>query len=388
MKHHKFGKFVIIVLIFLLLNQAVFALGLSPAKKVLNFAPNKEETITFNLINNENMDLKVFVEVTGKLADYIQISDKALTISKNEKSKELKLEITLPESFEKPGLIESTIKVNQVSDAEQGATQISTMPSIKAKLQLRVPFPSKYIESKLVIDKNEEKVRFVMPIFNYGGEDIDNVKAFLKIFDTKNNLIRELETESSSIDSDSQAKLSASWQADNIGSYYAITNIDYDGEKLELKESFDIGAPFINITKIIVNNFRLGDIAKFDIFLKSDWNDAINVYGDAVISEGDKTYLVFKTDSVDLLPEKEGIVNVYWDTTDMPEGEYNLNFLIKYPQGKSEHNVKLNVNKDSITTILSPERLIDKKNIILAIAILILVIINIALVYLKRFRKK
>ena len=79
MKHHKIGKFVIMVLIFLLLNQVVLALGLSPAKKVINFAPNKEETINFNLINNENKDLKVFVEVIGELAEYIKIPNNIVT---------------------------------------------------------------------------------------------------------------------------------------------------------------------------------------------------------------------------------------------------------------------------------------------------------------------
>ena len=144
------------VLIFLLLNQVVLALGLSPAKKVINFAPNKEETINFNLINNENKDLKVFVEVIGELAEYIKIPNNIVTINKNEKSRGLDLEIILPENFERPGLIESIIRVRQISDAEQGLTQISTMPSLKAKLQLRVPYPSKYIESRLVVDKDDK----------------------------------------------------------------------------------------------------------------------------------------------------------------------------------------------------------------------------------------
>ena len=393
MKHHKIGKFagkfVITVLLFLLLNQIVLALGLSPAKKVINFAPNKEETVTFNLINNENKDLKVFVEVTGELAEYIRVQDDTVTINKDEKSKSLVLEINLPENFERPGLFESTIKVSQVSDVDGGVTQISIVPSLKAKLQLRVPYPYKYIESRLIVDKDNRKVRFVMPIFNYGSGDLDNVKAFLKIFNAKNDLIKELETNSISIGSQKQAKLSAGWNADNIGSYYAIASIDYDGEKLELKESFDIGAPFVNITKIIVNNFRLGDIAKFDIYLKSDWNDIINVYADATIFKDDKIYLSSKTEPIDLFVGEENIINLYWGTANVAEGDYNLSLTIKHMLGESTHIVKLVVNEDSIITSLTPERIVSGRDIIiyLTVAIVILIVVNV-LGYIKKFRKR
>ena len=392
MKHHKIGKFagkfVITVLLFLLLNQIVLALGLSPAKKVINFAPNKEETVTFNLINNENKDLKVFVEVTGELAEYIRVQDDTVTINKDEKSKSLVLEINLPENFERPGLFESTIKVSQVSDVDGGVTRISIVPSLKAKLQLRVPYPYKYIESRLIVDKDNRKVRFVMPIFNYGSGDLDNVKAFLKIFNAKNDLIKELETNSISIGSQKQAKLSAGWNADNIGSYYAIASIDYDGEKLELKESFDIGAPFVNITKIIVNNFRLGDIAKFDIYLKSDWNDIINVYADATIFKDDKIYLSSKTEPIDLFVGEENIINLYWGTANVAEGDYNLSLTIKHMLGESTHIVKLVVNEDSIITSLTPERIIAGKDmIIFLILVIVILVITFGLIYFKKRKR-
>jgi hypothetical protein len=372
-----------------MLNQIAMALGISPAKKVIDFVPNKEETITFNLINNENRDLRVFAEVAGELAEYIRVLDGTVTINKNEKSKELNLEIILPENFERPGLFESTIKVSQVSDVDGGVTRISIVPSLKAKLQLRVPYPYKYIESRLIVDKDNRKVRFVMPIFNYGSGDLDNVKAFLKIFNAKNDLIKELETNSISIGSQKQAKLSAGWNADNIGSYYAIASIDYDGEKLELKESFDIGAPFVNITKIIVNNFRLGDIAKFDIYLKSDWNDIINVYADATIFKDDKIYLSSKTEPIDLFVGEENIINLYWGTANVAEGDYNLSLTIKHMLGESTHIVKLVVNEDSIITSLTPERIVSGRDIIiyLTVAIVILIVVNV-LWYIKKFRKR
>ncbi len=392
MKHHKIGKFagkfVITVLLFLLLNQIVLALGLSPAKKVINFAPNKEETVTFNLINNENKDLKVFVEVTGELAEYIRVQDDTVTINKDEKSKSLVLEINLPENFERPGLFESVVRASQVSDVGEGATQISIVPSLKAKLQLRVPYPSKYIESRLILDKDDKKARFVMPIFNYGSEDLNDVKAFLKIFDNQNNIIKELETERTSINSGSQAKLSAGWDAETIGSYYVLADIDYDGEKLELKESFDIMAPFVNITKIMVDNFGLGDIAKFDIYLKSDWNDIINAYADASIFRGDKIYLSSKTEPIDLFAGKESIVNIYWETESIAEGDYNLSLTIKYGLGESHHIVKLVVNEDSIITSLTPERIIAGKDmIIFLILVIVILVITFGLIYFKKRKR-
>ena len=390
MKHHKIGRFVIIVLIFLLLNQAALALGLSPAKKIMDFAPNKEETITFNLINNENKDLKVFVEVSGELAQYIQIPNNVVIINKDEKSKELYLVVILPENFERAGLIESKIRVSQVLDVGQGTLQISAAPSLKARLQLRVPYPSKYIESILVVDKDakdEKRVRFVMPMFNYGKENIENARAFLKIFDNENNLIKELETESTSINSGSQAKLSAGWQAESVGTYYATANIDYDGKVLGLKEGFILGLPFVNITRIVVDNFRLGDIAKFDIYLKSNWNDKVNVYADALIFKDDETYLSSRTEPIDLFVGREDIVKFYWETEGISEGDYNLSLTIKHELGESRHAVKLVVNEDSIIIGLSPERVARDMIIYLIAAIIILIVVNV-LKYFKKPKKR
>ena len=368
----------------------MLALGLSPAKKVINFAPNKEETITFNLINNENKNLKVFVEVSGELAQYIQIPNNVIMINKDEKSKGLDLVVILPENFERAGLIESRIRVSQVSDVDGGTLQISTAPSLKARLQLRVPYPSKYIESRLVVDKDdkdEKRVRFVMPMFNYGKENIENARAFLKIFDNENNIIKELETRGTSIEIGSQAKLSAGWKAESVGAYYA--DIDYDSNSLGLKESFILGLPFVNITEIIVNNFNLGDIAKFDIYLKSDWNDKVNTYADVLIFKDDETYLSSRTDSIDLFVGKEDIVKFYWETESISEGDYNLSLTIKHELGESKHTVKLRVNEDSIITGLIPEKVVAGNNIIIySIMVIIILIVVHVLKYLKKPKKR
>lgn len=370
----------------------MLALGLSPAKKVINFAPNKEETITFNLINNENKNLKVFVEVSGELAQYIQIPNNVIMINKDEKSKGLDLVVILPENFERAGLIESRIRVSQVSDVDGGTLQISTAPSLKARLQLRVPYPSKYIESRLVVDKDdkdEKRVRFVMPMFNYGKENIENARAFLKIFDNENNIIKELETRGTSIEIGSQAKLSAGWQAESVGAYYATADIDYDSNSLGLKESFILGLPFVNITEIIVNNFNLGDIAKFDIYLKSDWNDKVNTYADVLIFKDDETYLSSRTDSINLFVGKEDIVKFYWETESISEGDYNLSLTIKHELGESKHTVKLRVNEDSIITGLIPEKVVAGNNIIIySIMVIIILIVVHVLKYLKKPKKR
>ena len=44
-----------------------------------------------------------------------------------------------------------------------------------------------------------------------------------------------------------------------------MASIDYDGKRLGLKEGFIVGLPFVNITRIVADNFELGDIARFDI---------------------------------------------------------------------------------------------------------------------------
>ncbi len=392
MKLHKFIKLTALAAIFLLLVSIVNALGLSPAKKVVYFEPNKKETVAFRLINNEAKDAQVSIDITGELAEYITVPEKIVAISKNEEYKEFSLNLDLPDKFQRFGLIESAIKATELV-SDENAAGISTLPSIKGKLQLRIPYPKKYIESKLDISESDFNVRFVMPVFNYGSEDIKNAKAVVSVFDSGNNLIKELETGSVALDVASQSKLETSWKADNKGAYYAKAGLTYDGEVQELGEYFIIGVPFINITKIIVKNFKLGGIAKFDIYMESDWNTELKeTHADAIIYKEDRIYMQSATDQISLLPKKETLTYLFWDTKEIQAGEYGLNLTIISEFGKNEHFVKLTVDKDSLMTSLTPEEIKTKSwlsvLLVLAIIIIILILSNIAwLIYFKKFKK-
>ena len=370
MKPNKFIKTILIILVFLALISIAHAIGISPAKKVVIFIPNKEETIVFNIVNNENRNIKVKIDADGPLENYIEIPNDTIAINGDERSKQLNLRLKLPETIE-PGLHESKVIVREISYSNEEGTFISTMPLIKAKLQLRVPYPGKYIESKLIISESDRKVRFTMQVFNYGTESISDAKALIKIFENE-KLIKQLETKSASIGKNSQALLDASWQAENIGSYYAVAEISYDSKKVELKEEFIVGTPFINVTRIIADNFKLGSIAKFDIYLKSNWNSKMeNVYANALIYGESKTYLSSKTNQLVLLPEGEQPVNLFWDTEEADIGEYGLNLTVVSKLGENRHSIKLMVNKDSISTSLAPRRIAIKKYIIILIVAII-----------------
>jgi hypothetical protein len=95
-----------------------------------------------------------------------------------------------------------------------------------------------------------------------------------------------------------------------------------------------------------------------------------------------------KTEPIDLFAGKESIVNIYWETESIAEGDYNLSLTIKYGLGESHHIVKLVVNEDSIITSLTPERIIAGKDmIIFLILVIVILVITFGLIYFKKRKR-
>lgn len=208
--------------------------------------------------------------------------------------------------------------------------------------------------------------------------------------------IAKIETDAISIKAKTGSKLTGSWLANvNPGIYHAVAIVEYDGKKIRLEKNFNVGSLFVDITNIVVPKFSLGDIAKFDIYIKSKWNQPIsNVYAEMTVSDSEGTeYTRFKTASVDLEAEGSGKLEAYWDTKDVPIGEYLLKVILHYAGKTTERVVGATVNIDSIVTDFTTAKVVAQKptfsrDTVLLLVIVILVIINISwLIYFRRARR-
>ena len=82
----------------LLLIENVLALGVTPAKSVIDFEPIEKE-VSFRIINSEHKDIEIKLNVEGELADRITLESYSFNMSKDEDTKEISHIISLDESL-------------------------------------------------------------------------------------------------------------------------------------------------------------------------------------------------------------------------------------------------------------------------------------------------
>jgi hypothetical protein len=408
----RLNKLAIYVFLMILLVYNVAAMGLAPTRNVINFEPGLEKESSFRIINSENENLKLAIYPRGELAEYIELEKNLISIKADQKEAIIKYSINLPNELE-PGLVPAEILVIPIpeenniiiTDEENSMIFDQNRGIIEAKIALlhqirvNVPYTGKYLQGKLHVSEASvnETARFTISLFNLGKEDIDNIKATVIIKGPTNEEIAVLRTDSISIKSQDESKLVTEWKAEvGEGKYYAEVIVQYDGKTILLNKIFNIGNQEIKIEKLEVENFRLGTIAKFDILLRSRWNEPIShVYADMEVIDKSGTIInQFKTTPIDMQPYETSEIHGYWDTQNVEPGEYDVNIKLKYLNKMTEKLFETVVTFDSIDVkqaltgrVVREEDKIP--NSVLILIVLILIGINLGwFLYFKKIKGK
>ncbi len=397
MKKANISKTILFLLAVIILIQPVLALGVTPARSVIDFEPGLRKSVTIKIMNNEHKIFKAIAYARGELANYTKIKDTIITLTEHDDYKELTYELILPDSMKKPGMHTSEIIILELREfADKEETVVTATASVSSQVRLRVPYPEKYAEAQLHISGAdvEEGINFVIPIFNYGTQDIRSAKAKIRILGATYDEVAVLNTNEISLKATKEGKLAAIWQAEvNPGMYHAVAEIDYDGNPIKIEQNFEVGNMVIDIEDIRVDDFVLGDIAKFDIYLRSRWNQPIeNVHADVSISDKNQRLHSSKTASIDMPPFTQRKLEAYWDTKGISVGVYNVDVILHYGGKITERLFEVNVNIDSIRTALTAEVIAPKggldRNTILVTLVIIMIAINIGwFIYIKKIRK-
>ncbi len=410
----------LLALIFVLVisSSSAASLGISPARTTIEFEPNTHKDISLRVLNSDMKDLRILVFAQGELAQYVKIPKGIVEIKSSESEVYVAYSVDLPSSIETPGVHEAQITIvelpktegnvvltesgNVVVADETGAT-ITATASVKSQLKVNVPYPGKYADANLFISEANVggSVFFTVSLYNFGAEDIQKAKAQIKILSPTNLEIASIESNEISLKSKESSKVSAEWKADvNPGPYHAIIVLDYDGKKIRLEQNFNVGNIALEIKKIEVSSFRLGEIAKFEISLESKWGEPLSsVYGDVTITDSrGNDVSKFKTGAVDVPAFSGSKISSYWDTKGLAIGSYSMKVVLNFAGKTAEKVIELTVNADSIAASLTPTALaiskssansgFSSRDTILLAVIIILVVINIGwFVYIKKIRK-
>jgi len=371
MKKIKNMKKILLIILILMLVKNVAALGIGPAYKTLDFRPELNQTIALHLYNTGNQESTLIISSSGDLTDYIKIKNQSITLIKNDSFKTVYYEINLPKTL-KPGTYEEIIKATEAPKKSNSSGTITSSLSLTHKLTLNVPPHGKYIDISLDINNTN----FMISLKNIGEKNISNADAEIIIYENEEKIFN-ITTKSIALEPEEKKELKTTWNTQKIGEYQAVVTINYDELKTKIERDFNIGEINIKINKIIINDFKLGEIAKLDIYLVSNWNKIIkDVYADVVINKN-----TIRTESVDIKPEETKVIPAYWDTKNLNKGTYDAQLIVHYKNKIFEKSFDVLVSENKVE--IKPA--FNTKYIY--VLLLIIFIIIFALFYQKKIKK-
>jgi len=293
-------KQAIYLMMALILVGSALGLGIAPAS--IEVQPG--ETQEFFIINNEHKDMDVVIHVENG-----QLSQSVLSIKSTEETKGFTV------TYDAPGLEpgKHDIKVTAIEMPAEKTDTVVARQAVGALLEVIVPYPGKHAEAELVIPEKDvgEPLDFVVKIKNRGTQAIDKAYARIELYD-QDGTIATLVSDEKSVKPDEKRELVARYLNPlKMGKYYARAVVVYDGKEIVLEEEFTIGNMLIEFKDIYVKEFRLGEIAKFDIKIKSLWNEQIpDVYADMEIKDSTGEVLSkYTSKEIDLPAESFDVID-------------------------------------------------------------------------------
>jgi len=386
------------VLLMVLLASTVSALGIAPSSKVIDFKPGASHDVELRIINNERKDITVIVSARGQYSNITSVKDSLLKISAEEDSKTFNYKVNMPYELP-PGEQKTELVITEFVTNEQTGNSLTAASSVISELRIRVPFPDKYANAKLEIraGKVGEDVEFTIPVYNLGSETLNRVKAVVEIFGPTWERLGRVETNEILINAQDKGKLSAKWPAKvSPGVYHARAMVEYDGKTVQAEENFNVDDIVVELGRIEVPEFRIGEVAQFNLLLENRWNDIVkDVYADVWVSDSKgNEYMRFKTASVDIPALSMQNLTAYWYTKGVNMGVYSLGVMLHYAGRDSEISREIKVNADSIETGFGSTAAVISsgtsfRDNLLVVIVIILIIVNILwlVFFVKRLRK-
>lgn len=342
--------FALVTLFFIFSINSIFALGITPAFKEYNFQPGLKGGISYNVLASEDTELEVFV--TGDLSEYVNLSKTTLRGGDS-----FSAFFELPDVIETPGLNRIRIHVGQKIDPELATGFIGTRIVVISQIDIYVPYPGRYLEASLKAhDVNlGESVKFELDIISQGKEDVI-ISPRIEVFSQQGGQVDTLYFNERVVKSQEHVGLQKSLNTSrlNAGNYKAISIIDY-GSIAQSEVDFRIGELVVNIVGH-TSELYTDKLQKFDIGVKSGWNDVIGgVYAEVVFLNATGPVTSFKTSTTSLTSWEETNITGHVDTAGLEEGIYNANITLIYfgkEQGRSTNKLV------EITLIKPPSLLI------------------------------
>lgn len=375
------------IIIFLTMSN-ISAIGITPGRTTFNFEPGMQQEIPFSIVNTEHKDMSVVFILKGELAEYITLKQTFTKFTSEEGSKSFSYVVNLPSDIREPGLHEGEIVALEMPEDLGGAGAfVGATVSVASQLHVYVAYPDKYVDAQVnIVEGDEGSTVFLIPIINRGELGIVNVRATIDIYTALNEKITTLETNSQSLNSLERKELAVSWNENiNPGKYFAVITILYDNEVLKLEKEFNVGKKILDILEVVVRDFSLGEIAKFNALVENKWAEELKeVFLNILVYNPRGDIMAdFKSPTYDIPGLSKSEMVAYWDTGGVSEGTYDGKLILKYGKASTDKNIQMKISDDSLEVIGITGHVLVKSgegfnlNNMLLILVIFLVLVNI-----------
>lgn len=393
--------FILAILLALILFSAnVLAIGITPGRTTVDFEPNLQKTVSFSVVNSEKINMDLVVYVQGELNGSISLKETSFKMSSSEEGREMSYELVLPATLS-PGLHSAEVVVLQLPSKTSSETYVGAAVAVATQLYVYVPYPGKYAEAQLNVvnaEQNQEMM-FAIPIINRGNLGLERVRATIDIYTKLNEKVGTVNTNEISLQSGERGEVAGKWNVNvSVGTYRAVATLIYDEQTLQLEKQFDVGSQVLDLQTIEVNNFNLGQIAKFEMLVDNKWSEPISgAYAQTQIFDSSGAVMAdFKSPSYDIPPLEKKLMISYWDTAGVKTGTYSSRVSLRYGEKSAEKDLQLKVSNDKIEVIglgyvISSQSSGGNNNLvlILGIGLGVLVLINaLWFIFLRKKLKK
>lgn len=394
------NKIIFILLILILPFASAF--GITPAQKIFDYSPGTEQTFSFDIINSEHKRVNLVILPEGELKNNVALSQYYVTLTPETPSVTIKYTVKIPSGLS-PGAHYADIVVTEVPDTSATTTTyVGAVIGIVTKVLVDVPYPGKYAESALSISTtNDGKTAFVLPIVSKGKLDIARARAVIDIYTPLNEKVATLSTQDISVLAGERREVAVEWDTSSIpsGRYLAIATVLYDESVLNLQGEFSVGKDTLDLKNVEVNDFNLGEIAKFEFLVENTLNSPANdVYVSMqVLNEDGEIMADFKSATYNIEPFSSKLLVAFWDTEGVRVGDYPAKAFINFGQTSTQKELTLDVSENDISVIgvgyvvRSADSARGNSLItVLIIAVIVLVLLNLTwfLVLRKKANKK
>jgi len=376
-------KILLICLLFFVILGTAKAAGYAvyPASINVAYTPGQTYELGFHVSGDSGYEI-VNVVKDGTFVDNIELEQDQLAITKD--GADLKFRFTVPEVSE-PGEYETYVGIEQLApETLYGRVSVLALLRVFGVIRVTVPCEGKCAKLELLTKDVEvgQKAYFQVRFTNTGKEIISNAEGDVRIGDS---YIVPL-TSISNIVADQTQIMYAELDTANAtpGRYMAKATVNFDGNTKSVSRDFRIGKFALEFVNIGAPDVVQNQTAQINVLLRSTWNEPISdVFAEIFVYDAAGTRISqSSTPSATIDAWSDATLISYWDTKNVPLGNYTIRANVHYADQIVSGEGKIKVVEAKPGLVETPLATT------IAIVLLIMMLVLFALVVKKKQKRR